>query len=59
MRIDWHSEARQDLQKFDKQIQKKIVLEKVDSMAESPLGENTSIIVEARPRDIPIETERY
>ena len=43
MRIDWHSEARQDLQEFDKRIQE-LLMERVDAMEEAPLGDNTSLL---------------
>lgn len=43
MRIDWHSEARQELQEFDKPTQKRL-MNQVDTLEEAPLGENTSLL---------------
>lgn len=43
MRIDWHSEARQELQEFDKQTQERL-MNQVDALEETPLGENTSLM---------------
>jgi mRNA-degrading endonuclease RelE of RelBE toxin-antitoxin system len=43
MRISWHSQARKDLQKFDKQVQEHL-MKHVDELEEAPLGENTSLL---------------
>jgi len=44
MRIDWHSEARQDLQEFDKRIQEHL-MGQVGAMEEAPLGDDTSLLL--------------
>lgn len=43
MRISWYPEARQDLKKLDKQIQRQII-DQVSKLEQAPLGENTSLL---------------
>ena len=43
MRINWYPEARQDLEEFDKQIQRQLI-DQVGELEQAPLGENTSLL---------------
>ena len=43
MEINWHPDARKDLQEFKTEIQRKI-LDGVKELENQPLGENTSIV---------------
>ena len=43
MEVKWHSGARQDLHQFESETQKEL-LENVEELEKSPLGEDTSIV---------------
>ena len=43
MKIEWHRDARQDLEELDENV-KAEVLRHVKSLRKAPLGENTSIV---------------
>lgn len=43
MKIEWHPEARNDLERFPPDIQREI-LNRVGTLRDSPLGENTSLV---------------